>query len=216
VFSQLDVLFVSSFGGLVAAATYGAAKVFVRIFDLFNQVVQVFSIPFSSRRWEAGDREALVTVAEKLIAFSSLLLLPVGVIMAAVPAELLWVLYGEKYLDGAMVVRALSILALVIPWNAVASSYFIGTGKVKAGFWASVLLVGLALPLYWILTPLFGPAGTATAYAFSQAVVTVVVVLILRRSVPISMLRVLGRWRDIRQLLRDWTTRLLQSPPGEG
>ena len=215
VFSQLDVVFVTSFGGLVAAATYSAAKVFVRIFDLLGQVLQVFAIPFSSRKWEAGDRTSLQTVAEKLVAFSTILLLPVGAIMALIPSEALLLLYNGKYLDGAIVVRVLSILAIVTPWNAVGASYFIGTGKVKTGFWVSVLLVSVALPLYWTLTPRLGPAGTAIAYAFSQAVTTVVVVLILRRSVPLSIRGVLGRWRDIRQLLRDWTTRLLQAPPGE-
>jgi len=216
VFSQLDVLFVSAFGGLVAAATYGAAKVFVRIFDLFSQVVQVFAIPFSSKKWETGDRLALRAVGEKLVAFSTILLLPVGVTMALFPSELLWLLYGEKYLSGAPVVRMLSILAVGVPWNAVAASYVIGVGKVKAGFWASVLLVGLALPLYWTLTPLFGPAGTAASYAFSQAVVTAVLVLVLRSAVPLSIAGVLARWRDIRQLLRDWGTQLLRTPPGEG
>ena len=135
--------------------------------------------------------------------------------MALIPSEALLLLYNGKYLDGAIVVRVLSILAIVTPWNAVGASYFIGTGKVKTGFWVSVLLVSVALPLYWTLTPRLGPAGTAIAYAFSQAVTTVVVVLILRRSVPLSIRGVLGRWRDIRQLLRDWTTRLLQAPPGE-
>ena len=215
VFSQLDVLFVSAFGGLLAAATYGAAKVFVRIFDLLSQVIQVFAIPFSSQKWEANDGGALLTVAEKLIAFSGILLLPVGVIMAAAPTDLLWMLYGQKYLDGASVVRVLSVLAIVTPWNAVAASYVIGVGRVRAGFWASVLLVCLALPLYWTLTPRFGPTGTAAAYAFSQAAVTVVLVFVLRRVVPVSVRSVLNRWRDIRQLLRDWTTRLLGTPPGQ-
>lgn len=205
VFSQLDVLFVSSYGGLVAAATYNAAKVFMRVFDLASQVVQMFLIPFSSKRSSSGDTADLRTAAEKTVAFTSIALLPVVLAMALFPEQILRLLYAEKYVQGAWIVRILSVLGLVTPWSAVSSSCLLGAGKVREGFWMAVALVAIAIPLYTLLTPQLGGTGTMLGLVTSITIVTFWAVRVLRPLVPLRIVAVARRWRDVAEYMRSFT-----------
>lgn len=205
VFSQLDVLFVSSYGGLVAAATYNAAKVFMRVFDLASQVVQMFLIPFSSKRSSSGDTADLRTAAEKTVAFTSIALLPVVLAMALFPEQILRLLYAEKYVQGAWIVRILSVLGLVTPWSAVTSSCLLGAGKVREGFWMAVALVAIAIPLYTLLTPQLGGTGTMLGLVTSITIVTFWAVRVLRPLVPLRIVAVARRWRDVAEYMRSFT-----------
>jgi O-antigen/teichoic acid export membrane protein len=213
VFAQLDVFFVSAHGGLVAAATYNAAKVFMKVFDLVNQVVQMFLIPFSSKRSAAGETAALRTAAEKTIAFSTIALLPVFLVMAFFPEQILRLLYAEKYVQGAWIVRILSLMALVTPWGAVTSSCMVGVGKVQAGFWMSIVLVVLSTPLYALLTPLFGGAGTILGYVIAIVAVTAVSARVLRPMLPLEPRAVARRWRDVREFLKSLPRKRGSTPP---
>jgi len=204
VFAQLDVFFVSAGGGLVAAATYNAAKVFMKVFDLVAQVVQMFLIPFSSKRSAAGDTGGLRTAAEKTIAFTTIVLFPVFLAMALFPEELLRILYGEKYLQGAWIVRVLSLMALVTPWAAVTSSCLVGVGRVKTGFWMSIVLVLVSTPLYALLTPMLGGTGTIAGYVASSVVVAVWGAVALRDVIPLRPGAVARRWRDVREFLKGF------------
>jgi O-antigen/teichoic acid export membrane protein len=205
VFSQLDVLFVSSYGGLVAAATYNAAKVFMRVFDLASQVVQMFLIPFSSKRSSSGDTADLRTAAEKTVAFTTIALLPVVLAMALFPEQILRLLYAEKYVQGAWIVRILSVLGLVTPWSAVSSSCLLGAGRVREGFWMAVGLVAIAIPLYVLLTPQFGGTGTMLGLVTAITIVTFWAVRVLRPLVPLRIVAVARRWRDVAEYIRSLT-----------
>jgi O-antigen/teichoic acid export membrane protein len=208
---QADVFFVSSFSGLAAVAVYNAAKLFTRVFDMLSQVQQMFLIPYSSRRWGERDVSGLSVTAEKAICFSTLLLLPVLLLFVVFPAPLLEFLYHGKYPTAAPVLRVFGLLALVTPWNATAVSFIVGIGRVKEVFVISFLYAAITIPLYWLLTPLFGAVGTAVGLVGSFAVITVIYVRITQRIVPFTLTGVAGRVRDAwsfgRNLLQIGTQR---------
>ena len=202
-FAQLDVFFVSAAGGLAAVATYNASKVFTKVFDLISQVSQVFLVPYSSRRFASGDTQTLAVTAEKAIGFSLILLLPLGICMTVIPDVLLRLLYGAKYVDGVPIVRILGFMTIILPWNAVVASYVVGTGKVMQGLWSGILLVSMALPLYALLTPLFGAWGTSLGYVIAMACTSCYLVVFIRKFIPIGIPGVVGRWRDVREFVRE-------------
>ena len=47
-----------------------------------------------------------------------------------------------------------------------------------------------------------------------NSVSTILTMVILRRSIPVSVGGVVRRWRDVRELLRDWSGRLFGPPEG--
>ncbi len=202
VFSQMDVFFVSSFAGIVAVATYNAAKIFTRLFDMLSQVLQMLLVPFSSKAHSEQDTKKLTIAAEKTICFSTLLLLPAFIVMFLFPEHLLQLFYKGRYDQGAPIVRALSFLAFIIPWNALVASYLVGMGKVKQGFYSGIALAAVALPMYAILTPSFGGIGTGIGLVFSSLVITVILTSYIRRFIPLTMSNVFKRIADVLTFIR--------------
>ena len=196
-YSQMDVLFVSSFAGVVAVATYNAAKVLTRLFDMVSQVLQLFLLPFASKTYAEQNMGKLTVTAEKSICFSTILLLPVFLAMLLFPQEILHLLYGGKYDSGAPIVRVVGFLAFIVPWNSVAANYIIGMGKVKDALYLSVVLLAVAVPAYAILTPRFGAIGTSVGLVVALLVATVLLVRLLQRLIPLKVLNVVRRIRDV-------------------
>jgi O-antigen/teichoic acid export membrane protein len=206
-FTQADVFVISSFSGITFVASYNAAKVLTRTFDVFNQIITLFLIPFSARHYAQGNTPQLVTVAEKSICFSLVGLLPVMTVMVLFPDWLLAFLYGGKYVDAAFYVRVFGLLAFTVPWTAVASSYMAGMGKVKEALLFGVILMVTSGVLYVAATIAWGPHGTVMAVVASSFIFAVILILYLRTEVPLRLTRVALRIADILSFLRSrWTT----------
>lgn len=201
IFSQADVFFVSSFGGLVAVATYNAAKILTRLFDMLSQVIQMFVLPASSKLASEGKSDALRAVTEKAILFSSLLLLPLLLVMVFLPGPVLQLLYHGKYADGAPVMQIFGVMALIIPWNAVCGSVTQGIGRVKYGFMMSFVLLFLTAVTFPLLVPMLGLPGAAIAYVTTIALVTVAMVVYTRGVTGFTILGVFSRIADVRNFL---------------
>jgi O-antigen/teichoic acid export membrane protein len=195
-FSQMDVFFVSSFAGVVALATYQAAKVFTRLNDMMSQVIQMFLLPFSSKAQAENETEKMTVVAEKTICFSTLIFIPLFLVLFFFPLPILHLLYNGKYDSGANILRLLSFLALIIPWNAVVSSYLVGTGRVKQGLYSGIALAAVSLASYAILTPMYGALGTAVGFVLSMLVITIGLVLYIRTLIPLRIINIVRRTRD--------------------
>ncbi len=197
VFSQLDVFFVSSSAGVVGVAVYNVAKIFNRLTDMLAQVLQMFLVPFSSKAYAKGELDNLQVTAEKAICFSTLLFLPVFVLLFFFPEWILELLYRGKYQDAAPVVRVFSFLIFIVPWNSVVSSYLIGTGMMKQTLLLSVILLFVSSVTYLLLTPSFGVYGTSLAYVGTLVFITFLMVLFLYKKVPLTIFGVIKRVTDI-------------------
>lgn len=201
-FSQMDVFFVSSFAGIVAVATYNAAKNFTRLFDMLSQVLQMLLVPFSSKAHSEQDTKNLTIAAEKAICFSTLLLFPVFFVMFLFPEQLLHLFYKGRYDQGTSIVRILSLLAFIVPWNAVAGSYLVGIGKVKQGFYYGAALAAVSLATYAILTPRLGALGTSIGLVLSSLLSAVALVKFIRHFIPLDIWNVVKRTGDVGAFIR--------------
>lgn len=201
-FSQSDIFFVSSISGITAAATYGAAKNFTRIFDVVGQVIQMFLLPLTSRLEAEGKQVELAKVFEKTVHFASLLLVPVFVVMVGLPDQLLAFLYGDKYNAGSSMLRVFSLMSFIIPLNATGASAIMGTGKTKIAFFITLFLLSLATGLYSVMVPIAGPLGASIAYVAAMTVATAIIVIYMKRFVPFSLASMLSRGSDIISFVR--------------
>lgn len=197
IFSQMDILFVSTFAGILAVATYTAAKIFMKFFDMLNQVLQLFLIPFSSRAHAQNDIPRLTSTAEKAICFSMLVALPVLVVMLIIPGLTLHIIYSGRYDQGASIVRVLALLGLIYPWNAVISSYITGMARLNQILTASVLLIVIAVPCYLLFTPIMGGAGTALGLVAGFLITTFYIYHDIRKVIPITVKGVVMRVNDV-------------------
>ncbi len=201
-YSQVDVFFVSSFAGPTGVATYFNAKIFTRIFDMVSQVMQMFLVPLSSKLSSQKEWKQLSVVAEKSICFSTLFLLPVVLLMVVFPREVLHILFAGKYDQAASIVRIFGIIAFISPWQSLASSYLIGTGKVREGFYFGLLMLCVAVPSYAILTRLLNADGTALAMVITLGVTTVVTVRYLRKFISLSVGETIMHVKDVWTFVR--------------
>jgi len=182
---------------LAGVAVYGAAKTFTRFFDMTGQVLLMFLVPFSSNASRKGETEKLRVTAEKAICFSTLVLLPVFVLMFFFPEQLLHILYRGKYDSGASILRVMSLLALIVPWNAVLSSYMSGMGKVKEGLVYSMIMLAIVVPAYFIFTPAFGALGTSIGMVGTLGIITALLFRYTNTFVPLSVRRVFQHTGDV-------------------
>ncbi len=195
-FTQADIFFVGSVVGLVGVATYNAAKVLTRVFDMLVQVIQMFVLPASSKLHAEGKTEDLRTVAEKSIMFSTLLLIPVFLVMILFPSTILSLLYKGRYVEGAPVMATFAFLAFIYPVNAVCVSIIQGIGHVKYSFKVSGILLVLAAACYPLLVPAYGIVGAAMAYVAVMAIMTVIVAVYVRRIVGFTVGGIVARTSD--------------------
>ncbi|MDI6804614.1 MAG: oligosaccharide flippase family protein [Bacteroidota bacterium] len=201
-FTQADIFFISSFVGISGVAVYGAAKIFTRIFDVLGQVLQMFLIPYSSKTFSSGEMDSMRVTAEKTICFSTILFLPIFFVLLIFPEKILYILYSGKYTNAASLLMVFSFLALIAPWNGVSTSYLLGMGKAKEGFYLGLVFIALTSLLYVTLTPTLGVLGTTLAFVISYLISTILYVKYLDRFIPLNIISVINRVKDANQFLR--------------
>lgn len=203
VFAQLDVFLLSSLAGVVHVAVYSAAKIFTRVFDVFNQVVQLFVIPATARLNARGEATSLQVMTEKSIWFSTLVLLPLLALFLFGSDLLISFFYKGRYAEAVLPLRILSLLALTTPWHSVLSSILVGMGKVREGLHIGWLFIAASVVLYFLLIPRLGAVGAATATVAGSIVLSVSIGLFVNKFIPIHIGRVIGRTSDITNFVRQ-------------
>ena len=201
--TKADTLFLSAFAGPIAVAVYNAAKVFTRIFDMIPQVVQMFVLPATSRLSSRGEQQALQALGEKAVSFTTIATIPVSLIFLFGPGLLVDILYSGRYQEAIPVLQVFSVLGLVIPLYAVASSILMGLGDARAVFKVGLQMLFLSLAGYVVLIPPLGAVGAAAAYTAASAIVALTTRHRLMMRVPLTIGRIARRERDVRNFVRD-------------
>jgi O-antigen/teichoic acid export membrane protein len=207
VYSQMDVFLVSRYAGVVVLASYSAAKIVTRLYDMVAQVLQMFIMPAASKLFADGEREKLSVVIEKSISFSMLLLLPVSAVLVIFPEFCINLIYSGKYDSAAPIMRAFGVLALLIPWNNAFAAALVGIGEVKLGFYLGPFVTGIFLLLSAVLLGPLGALGVAIALVISNAVSAVALSHFIQKHVGYSLTRVFTRVRDVWGFVRDQLSR---------
>ena len=181
VYTKVDSFILSAVTGPVQVAVYNSVKVFTRIYDMANQVVQMFVLPAVSRLSSEGRHESLKALVEKAIAFSTIAMIPVFLFL---------------------LLRILSLLTLVVPLIAVASNALMGLGQARVSFVLAVQILVTSVVIYLVLIPLLGSLGAAIGYVLSAAVLAWITTAKMNRFVHITPAEVFRRKDDIGRFLK--------------
>ena len=76
-YSKADSFILSAVSGPVQVAVYNSAKIFIRIFEMVTQVIQMFIVPATSMLSSRSDSASLRTLVEKSLLFSTVGMIPV-------------------------------------------------------------------------------------------------------------------------------------------
>ncbi|TAK50678.1 MAG: hypothetical protein EPO24_16530 [Bacteroidetes bacterium] len=204
VYSQMDVFFVSSIAGIVALAAYNAAKTFTRVFDIVSQVIQMFIIPVVSKYIALEKKDEIKIILEKAISFSSLILVPLFLLLMIFPEPIMHILFKGKYDEGADALRIFSFLALIVPWLTVPGAAIVGLGKAKIGFYLGLFLIGISVVFYWLFVNGYGIAGGAIALITTNLLGAIVLVYYVIRYFNVDVLNVFTRVQDAWMFIREY------------
>jgi len=207
VYAKADTFILSAFRGPVQVAVYNSVKVFIRIYDMVSQVIQMFVLPGASRLASKGEFQSLKAMVEKAIAFSTILMLPIFLIFLTLAPVLVNVMYSGRYSEAIPLLQIFSVLTFFVPLIAVASNTLLGLGHVRLSFVLSLQILVGATVIYLILIPLFGAVGATVGYVLASCVLAWISSAKMVRFVPVTIREVVRRTNDVKVYVR---TRLLR------
>lgn len=208
--TKADSFILSAFTGPVQVAVYNSAKIFVRLYEMASQVVQMFVLPAASRLSSQREQASLKALTEKAILFLSIGLLPVTLLFLAFPAFLINLVYAGKYLEAVPILRVFSILTFVVPVTVVGSNVIMGLGDARRSFILGVQLLAASLVSFLLFIPPFGAMGAAWGYVAASALIAWLTARALRDFVPITPVEVFRRVSDIRGFIENHWFSLFQ------
>jgi O-antigen/teichoic acid export membrane protein len=199
---QADVLVA---GGLMDAggvASYQAAKLSFRVFNVVAQAINQVLMPIVSRLHAEGRTHDLRVLYEKSVCFLYLALLPVLVGLVVFAPQIYDLFFGGRYAASVPVFRILVTSALTLPFASVGSPFLVGLGRLRSLFWITWLGTGLGIGLAWVWIPRHGAAGAAFAVLAGALVGMVARTWVLQRLLQFALLGVAGRTRDALAFVR--------------
>ncbi len=202
-YAQMDIFLLSYFGGVTQVAIYSAAKIFTRIFDVFNQVIQLFVVPASSKLNARNDTTSLQVLIEKSIWFSTLTLVPLLLLLLFGAEFLINIFYKGRYSEATLPLKIFGILALIIPWFSVLPSVLVGIGKVKEGLYLSWFFIVVSLILFSIFIPIFGAVGAAMSTIIASVILSICSAFVVNKFIKIRLQQLFSRTTDIKEFLKQ-------------
>ncbi len=202
-YTKADTFIVSMVGGPIQVAVYNSAKVFVRVYEMVAQVVQLFLLPATSRLSSKGEWPSLKALVEKSILFFTIAMAPVFILFLFLPSVWLTILYQGKYAGAIPLLQIFSFLSFIVPLMSIESNVLMGIGEVRANFVVGLQMLCLAIASYAIMIPLWGTPGAALAYLLTTCVVAWLFVVRANKFVPISFGGVFRRQRDLRHFIQS-------------
>lgn len=196
-YSKADSFFLAAFSGPVAVAVYNSVKVFARIYEMVTQVVQMFVFPASSRLGAQGDQAGLKKVLEKAITFSTVGMIPVLIAFLFFAPPIVGTIYGDRYAEAIPLLRVLSVLCLIVPMTAVASSALFGLGFARRTFVLGSFTLAASAIIYLALVPWLGPLGATLGFVLSSCVQAWLFTRAMAEVAPVSFSGTVGRVSDI-------------------
>ena len=205
--TRADSFILSAFTGPVQVAVYNSAKVFVRLYEMASQVVQMFVLPAASLLSSKGDEASLKALTEKTILFLTIGLLPICFVFLLFPDSMVGLLYGGRYAGAIPVIRIFSLLTFLIPLLAVGSNVIMGVGDARLSFVLGIQSLAVSLAAFLVIIPAAGVLGAAIAYVTASGLCAALTARALVRHVPLSAGAVFRRWGDITEFLRSRLSR---------
>jgi lipopolysaccharide exporter len=202
VYTKADSFILSAFSGPVQVAVYNSVKVFIRLYDMAAQVLQMFVLPATSRLASQGDLKSLKVFVEKAINFSTVGMVSVFVLFLFLASPLVDIVYQGRYVEAVPMLQIFAGLSLVIPAMAIGSNTLLGLGHARLGFIIGLIILFASVIIYMVFIPWLGPLGATIGYVLSTLVLAWITLAQMNKYVPVTVREVMARTDDIRAFVR--------------
>ena len=176
---RIDVILLSIVGSQQAVGIYGLAYKVVDTLYVLPSLVVVTLLPEFARLAEnPGRRDELVRKASKVMQVA---VVPLLVFTVAFAAEIVTFAGGEAFEDAVPVLRILMLGVAVGFFRAIFTEPLIAINRQVWLMYATGALLAINVALNLALIPALGARGAAYAFAASEAVALVLVLVLFRR-----------------------------------
>jgi O-antigen/teichoic acid export membrane protein len=143
---------------------YQTAVNFTALLTVFTVPITTVLFPAFARLDPDNDRELVKTVFASSIKYTSILVVPVAMVLMALSSPLIGTLYGENYVYGPffLTISVIGTLFAVLG-NLSTGSFLLGLGETGMLMKQSMITVAIGIPLGLLLIPNFGITGLIIA-----------------------------------------------------
>ncbi|MFL6143624.1 MAG: oligosaccharide flippase family protein [Labedaea sp.] len=139
---------------------------------LVGTAVRHVSLAGFSRLAE-DDPDALSRGVQRTVPLLFAGVLPIAVLMAALPKQLVVVLYGTEWAPAAVVLRFLAVLVIARMLTSIAFDILTSLGATRATLWLNLVWAGFLVPALYVGTRLDGIRGAAIAHGAVAVLVAI-------------------------------------------
>lgn len=183
-FSKTDIFMLGYMLTPIHVAAYSSAAVTMDLFRVINEPVNMVIFPKISKLKNESQSTRNIKIRHiyyKAAAFSFILCAMVSIILLIFPSEIMSLIYGNKYLESAHLLRLFGIWGLLLPFSRIAGSTFNGIGRpdINAKFtWTSAIMnIGLNI----ILISYLQTTGAALATVLTAVFLLTLVMIKLQQ-----------------------------------
>jgi O-antigen/teichoic acid export membrane protein len=205
---QADSLLAGALLPETGVASYQAAKLFFRVFNVLSQAINQVTMPLVSRLQAQARSLELRALYEKGVWFLHLVLVPTVILLILLAKPLYGLFYGQRYSDSVPVFRILVLGALMLPWISVGSSFLMGLGKVRQLALHNWMGTAVAVVAALVWMPRFGAEGAAWAATSGRLVLMLAITRVLVPQLGVRLRDLPRRTADATAAVRQAWNRL--------
>lgn len=165
-----DTIMITLFRTLEEVGFYQAAQPSTRMLWYFPAALTTVFFPMVSELWMRHEKRILGQILHFLIKFSFVLIIPVSLIFIAFPEIVLHLLFGPRYLAGAIALQILAGAMVIATPHIILSYTIAGIGKPIVNTKVVALMACLNVIMNLLLIPPYGIGGAALATFISQLI----------------------------------------------
>lgn len=187
IMGTLDIAMITYFSGLTAVALYSAALPTTRILSYIPDAMITVLFPLTAELWAKRKFGILQEGIESLYKYSTIIILPLALIMLTFADIIINVFFGKDYASATIAMQILSIGMVFTAINKVCNNFFMGIGKPEI---SSRIVYTAAIFNFignLILIPVIGIVGAAITTSISFFIMAGMGLRNIRRFIPVRL-----------------------------
>ena len=174
IFFNIDTMVITYFRTLEEVGIYNVGYPTAKVLWVLTSALAPVILPIASELWQKKDKIILKQGINQLYKFSLCLIIPGVIVMFLFPETIISILFGERYMAAAAVLRIMSIGALLFSIATINLNILTGIGLPKL-VGKIMLIAALFNAISTIIAvPFFGVNGAATTTVISFAILFII------------------------------------------
>ncbi|MCD6590314.1 flippase [Candidatus Woesearchaeota archaeon] len=185
IFSTTDTLLLSILKNPIEVARYQVAKPLMTIITSFIGPLSLVLFPIIAHAWHKKRVEDAKRYMGLGLVFILLITIPIAILLAVFPSQVVTLLFGEKYASAAPILSILAVSGIAMGIFSVLMQVFVGFGMVKerAKIFYTGAITNIIIDL--ALIPILGGVGAAIGTLISLIVITIISLLLIHKRIGI-------------------------------